>query len=381
MKTNMKIPDRVCAYIDLDAVRQNFEVMRRLIPPGTGICAVIKTDAYGHGAVPIARMMEGEPYIRGFAVAAVEEALTLREAGIEKPILILGYVFPEDYETLVRFAVRPAVFTEEMAVALSRAAEKEQKVLPIHIALDTGMSRIGFLPGEEALEQVVRISKLPFLQVEGMFTHFARADEADKTIAQDALSKYLGFAEALERKGVTVPIRHCANSAAILELPEAHLDMVRAGITIYGIYPSEEMRRDKDIRPVMQLKSHVAHVKTVPAGTPVSYGGTYVTTRQTRIATIPVGYGDGYPRSLSSRGYVLIDGKKAPILGRVCMDQFMVDVTGLDVKTGDEVTLMGYDHGAFLGVEELGALSGRFPYEFVCDIGPRVKRVYMRLES
>lgn len=377
---NERIPDRVCAYIDLDGVRQNFEMMRRLIPPGTDICAVIKTDAYGHGAVRIARMMEGEPYIWGFAVAAVEEALALREAGIEKPILILGYVFPEDYETLARFAVRPAVFTEEMALALEKAAAREQKVLPVHIALDTGMSRIGFLPGEEALDEVVKIASLPHLRLEGMFTHFARADEADKTIAMEALAKYLDFAKALEGKGVTIPIRHCANSAAILELPETHLNMVRAGITIYGIYPSEEMRRDKDLKPVMQLKSHVAHVKTVPAGTPVSYGGTFVTSRKTRIATIPVGYGDGYPRSLSSRGYVLISGKKAPILGRVCMDQFMVDVTGMDVKTGDEVTLMGYDHGVLLSVEELGTLSGRFPYEFVCDISPRVRRVYTGVE-
>ena len=377
---NERIPDRVCAYIDLDAVRQNFEMMRRLIPPGTDICAVIKTDAYGHGAVRIARMMEGEPYIWGFAVAAVEEALALREAGIEKPILILGYVFPEDYETLARFAVRPAVFTEEMALALEKAAAREQTVLPVHIALDTGMSRIGFLPGEEALDEVVKIASLPHLRLEGMFTHFARADEADKTIAMEALAKYLDFAKALEGKGVTIPIRHCANSAAILELPETHLNMVRAGITIYGIYPSEEMRRDKDLKPVMQLKSHVAHVKTVPAGTPVSYGGTFVTSRKTRIATIPVGYGDGYPRSLSSRGYVLISGKKAPILGRVCMDQFMVDVTGMDVKTGDEVTLMGYDHGVLLSVEELGTLSGRFPYEFVCDISPRVRRVYTGVE-
>ncbi len=377
---NERIPDRVCAYIDLDAVRQNFEMMRRLIPPGTDICAVIKTDAYGHGAVRIARMMEGEPYIWGFAVAAVEEALALREAGIEKPILILGYVFPEDYETLARFAVRPAVFTEEMALALEKAAAREQTVLPVHIALDTGMSRIGFLPGEEALDEVVKIASLPHLRLEGMFTHFARADEADKTIAMEALAKYLDFAKALEGKGVTIPIRHCANSAAILELPETHLNMVRAGITIYGIYPSEEMRRDKDLKPVMQLKSHVAHVKTVPAGTPVSYGGTFVTSRKTRIATIPVGYGDGYPRSLSSRGYVLISGKKAPILGRVCMDQFMVDVTGMDVKTGDEVTLMGYDHGVLLSVEELGTLSGRFPYEFVCDLSPRVRRVYTGVE-
>ena len=370
-------PGRVYAAIDLDAVRHNFEVMHALIPPDTKICAVVKTNAYGHGAERISRMMEKEDYIWGFAVATVGEAVSLRDAGVRKPVLILGHVFEEDYRTLADLGIRPEISTLAEALKMNEAAEQAGRVLPVHIALDTGMSRIGFAPDDASISQVEQINVLPALQIEGMFTHFARADEVDKSCAREAFEKYRSFDEELERRGVSIPMRHCANSAAILELPDAHLNMVRAGITIYGIYPSDEMERDKDMRPVMQLKSHVAHVKTVPAGTPVSYGGTYVTDAETKIATIPVGYGDGYPRSLSSRGYVLIGGKKAPILGRVCMDQFMVDVTGMDVKVADEITLMGEDHGAFLGVDELGALSGRFPYEFVCDISARVPRIFL----
>lgn len=211
-----------------------------------------------------------------------------------------------------------------------------------------------------------------------MFTHFARADEADKSTAQKALQRYLAFADKLERAGIPIPLRHCSNSASILELPEAHLDMVRAGITIYGIYPSDEMDRKKNVlQPVMELKSHIAYIKKVPAGTPVSYGGTFVTERETRVATIPVGYGDGYPRSLSNKGYVLIGGQTAPIIGRVCMDQFMVDVTDIEAHEQEEVTLLGKDGGAFLGIDELGRLSGRFPYEFACCINERVPRVYL----
>ena len=371
-----KFPDRVFAAIDLGAVRHNFEVMHALIPPGTKICAVVKTNAYGHGAEMISRMMEKEDYIWGFAVATVGEALSLREAGIQKPVLILGHVFAQDYKVLAAHKIRPEISTLAEALAMNEAAAAAGKVLYVHIAVDTGMSRIGFAPSEASLSQVEQISALPSLRIEGIFTHFARADETDKSCALEAFGRFSDFAGALAKRGVSIPVHHCANSASILELPGTHLNMVRACITIYGIYPSDEVERNKDLMPVMQLKSHVAHVKTVPAGTPVSYGGTFVTQADTKIATIPVGYGDGYPRSLSNKGFVLIGGKKAPILGRVCMDQFMVDVTGLDVKVSDEVTLMGEDHGAFLGVDELGRLSGRFPYEFVCDISARVPRVF-----
>ena len=368
---------RVCARIDLDAVRHNFSVMRSGMREDTKICAVVKTDAYGHGAAEIASMLEKEDWIWGFAVAAVPEGVSLRDHGIRKPILVLGFTFREDYETMAALGIRPAVFRLDMAMELSEAALRCGTVLPVHIAVDTGMTRIGLFPGEEAVSVISSIAELPGLNIEGIFTHFARADEADKSNVRAAFGRFSSFCEELAQKGISIPIRHCSNSACILEYPEAHMDMVRAGITIYGIYPSDEVARTQpELKPVMQLKSHIAAIREVPSGTPVSYGGTFVTERVTRVATIPVGYGDGYPRSLSGKGCVLIGGKRAPILGRVCMDQFMVDVTDIPAHELEEVTLMGEDHGSFLSVYELSELSGRFPYEFVCVIGKRVPREY-----
>lgn len=373
---------RVCARIDLDAVEENFRQMRAVLRDGVQMIAVVKTDGYGHGAVPIARLTEPYEYLWGFAVATVDEGAQLRAAGIRKPILILGYTFAEDYGRIARLELRPAVFTCSMAEQLAQAAEETGKEVRLHLALDTGMTRIGFADREESIAEIKRIHALPGLRVEGMFTHFARADEADKASARAQLRRYLAFAEKLEKAGVSIPMKHCSNSAALLELPEAHLDAVRAGISIYGIYPSDEMDRGSvRLRPVMEIKSHISYIKEVEAGVPVSYGGTFVTKRRTRIATIPVGYGDGWPRSLSNRGYVLIGGKRAPILGRVCMDQFMVDVTDIPAQELQEVTLMGRDGGAELSVDTLGALSGRFPYEFVCGISKRVPRLYSRKES
>ena len=375
----MKRHSRVYARINLDAVEENFCRMRENIRKETKMIAVVKTDAYGHGALPIARLVEPYDYIWGFAVATVEEAVELREHGIHKPILILGFTFSEDYEMIAQQELRPAVFKLSMAKELSRAALHSKKKIMIHLALDTGMTRIGFADNEESIEIIREITALPGLEIEGMFTHFARADETDKENAREQLRRYLAFARALERAGISVPLKHCSNSAGILELPEANLDAMRAGITIYGIYPSDEMDRDNvKLHPVMELKSHIAYIKTVEAGVAVSYGGTFVTDHPTRIATIPVGYGDGYPRSLSNAGYVLIHGKRARILGRVCMDQFMVDVTDIPAGELDEVTLLGRDEGAELSVDTLGALSGRFPYEFVCDIGKRVPRIFVK---
>ncbi|MDO5344889.1 MAG: alanine racemase [Lachnospiraceae bacterium] len=370
---------RVYAKIDLGAIEENFYRMKANLRPGTKMVAVIKTDGYGHGAVEIARLTEVWDYIWGFAVATVEEALELRQAGIQKPILILGFVFPEHYETVARQELRPAVFKLDMARQLSEAAVHIGKTIKMHLALDTGMTRIGFPDTDQAVRLIQEINRLPGLETEGLFTHFARADEADKTNARKQLERYLAFAGKLEAAGVTIPMKHCSNSAGILEMPEANLDAVRAGITIYGIYPSDEMKRDQiKLKPAMELKSHIAYIKEVEAGVPVSYGGTYVTEQPMRIATIPVGYGDGYPRSLSNKGYVLINGKRARILGRVCMDQFMADVTDIPARELDEVTLMGRDGTELLSVDTLGALSGRFPYEFVCDIGKRVPRIYVR---
>lgn len=371
--------DRVYAEIHLDAVEENFENMYKNLTPGTKMIAVVKADAYGHGAIQIASLIQEKEYIWGFAAATAQEARELRTHGIHKPILILGYVFPEDYEFLVQEDVRPAVFTREMAEELSRTAEKYRKILPIHLAIDTGMTRIGFRNPEKSMDDIVHISKLPHIKIEGMFTHFARADEQDLSNARSQFEVFQKFDQLCRQNDIDIPFLHCNNSAGILWHREGDMQLVRPGITIYGIAPSDEVvNPGVRLRPVMELKSHVSFVKEVEKGVPVSYGGTFVTEREmTRIATIPVGYADGYPRSLSNKGYVLIHGTKAPILGRVCMDQFMVDVTDIpNVKTGDPVTLMGKDGDEKLPVEILSELSGRFPYEFVCCISKRVPRIY-----
>ena len=376
----MKEYKRVAAYVNLDAIEANFEAMKANLTEGTRMAAVIKTDGYGHGAVPIAHLMEPKDYIWGFAVATMEEARELRKSRIQKPILILGYVFPEYYEELVASDVRPAVFRLDMAEELSKEAVRQNRMVPVHIKLDTGMSRIGFADTKESIEIIRQIQSLPGIELEGLFTHFAKADEKDKTSARSQLSRYQSFAAACAEAGIHFPIYHCSNSAGIIDLKEANLNMVRAGITVYGLYPSEEVKKDLvPLIPAMELKSHIVHVKEISPGTQISYGGTYTAADRRRIATIPVGYGDGYPRSLSNKGCVLIAGKKAPICGRVWMDQFMVDVTDIpEAQPGMEVTLFGRDHGVFLPMEELCELSGRFNYEFACDLTKRIPRIYLR---
>lgn len=374
----MRKNGRITAYISLEAIAHNFKAMKNNLRKNTKIVAVIKTDGYGHGAVPIARMVESYDYIWGFAVAAFDEAVSLRKADIRKPILILGYTFAENYAEMAAMGIRPAVFTARMAEEFADAAKAQNICAPVHIAVDTGMSRIGVSCDREGIRTAAAISSLKDISVEGVFTHFARADETQKEFTRRQIEQFSGFCSELEKSGARGFLRHCSNSAGILEIPEANMDMVRAGISIYGIYPSREVSRTQvELRPAMGLKSHVIHVKTIPAGTPVSYGGTYITEKETRVATIPVGYGDGYPRSLSNKGIVLINGRRVPIIGRVCMDQFMVDVTGMDVRVLDEVTLLGRDGNDEITLEELDALSGRFPYEFVCDIGKRVPRAYV----
>lgn len=376
----MEKNNRVKAVISLDAVEQNFREMRKNIAEDTKMIAVVKADAYGHGAVPIAHLIEDYDYIWGFAAATAEEAVHLRQAGITKPILILGIVFDEYFPELVQYDIRPAVCEYEEAKKLSDEAVLQNKTVHIHIALDTGMTRIGYADVPESVEEIKKIAALPNLEIEGMFTHFARADEYDRSPAMVQFERYQDFSKRVEEAGVNIPLHHCSNSAGIIRVPEANLSIVRAGITIYGIYPSSEVERDiVKLAPVMELKSHITYVKDVPKGAAISYGGTYVADKKRRVATIPVGYADGYPRQLSNKGWVLIHGKKAPILGRVCMDQFMVDVTEIDnVKKGDEVTLLGRDGDEFISIEEIGDLCGRFSYEFACDISPRVPRVYIK---
>ena len=376
----MKQYNRVCARIYLDAIEYNMEMMHKNTREGVSMISVIKTDGYGHGAVQIARMLEPKDYIWGYAVATLDEAVVLRKRGIKKPILVLGCIFPDQWEAAITHEIRFTVYTKEMAEGISELAGKLGKDAYVHIKLDTGMSRLGFLIQEESAEIITGITRLPGLIMEGMFTHFAKADETDKTFTNKQYEGYLWMKKRLEENGVTFQYYHCCNSAGIIDVKEANLDLVRAGISTYGLYPSEEVEKENvPLKPALELVSHVAHVKWVDEGTPVSYGGTYITKRRTRIATIPVGYGDGYPRSLSNKGYVLIHGKEAPILGRVCMDQFMVDVTEIeDVAFGDVVTLVGENEGAHLPVEVLSDLSGRFNYEFVCDLGKRIPREFIR---
>lgn len=371
-------PYRVYAEIDLAAVRFNLESMHRHTAPGVKIAAVVKTDAYGHGALEIARAVEELPYLWGFAVATAEEARSLREDGRKKPILILGISFPEQYPLIVGEEIRPAVCSTLAARELSAVAARLGKVCRIHVKIDTGMSRIGFAANEKSVDEIAQIASLPNISIEGIFTHFARADEEDKGPALAQLALFRSVIGQLEERGIQVPVRHCSNSAGIVELPEAGMDMVRAGITLYGLWPSEEVRRDiMEIKPVMSMRSHVSFLKTLEPGQSVSYGGIYTADTPRRLATIPVGYGDGYARGLSNKGYVLIHGKRAPIRGRVCMDQFMADVTDIpDVREGDPVTLLGADGAQEITMEELGRLSGRFNYEFACLITPRVPRVY-----
>lgn len=373
--------ERVYAAVDLSAVLHNMERMHEMISPQTGMFGVIKADGYGHGAVPIGRELEKLPYVSGYATATVEEASALRRAGLSKPILILGYTFPYCYEELILEEIRPAVFRKDAVEALNACAGRLQKKALVHVKVDTGMSRIGISPDEEGLSFMEWLSGLSHIEVEGIFTHFARADETDKTAALSQLARFTAFVgEAEQRMGKQIPFKHCSNSAAILTLPQANLSLVRAGIALYGLSPSEEVARELfSLRPALSLKSHLVYVKEIEAGTPVSYGGTFVAGERMRIATVPVGYGDGYPRSLSGKGFVLIRGKRAPIVGRVCMDQFMVDVSGIpEAAEGDEVTLIGVDGGEEITMEELGGLSGRFNYELSCDFGKRIPRVYLK---
>lgn len=369
------------AEVNLDAVVENMKSMKEHIAPGTKMMGVIKTDGYGHGSRLIAESLEPLPFMFGFAVATYEEAAELRDAGITKPLLILGYTFPYAYEELARREIRTAVFRWDSVEQLDAAGKKAGKPVRVHIKVDTGMSRIGITPDEEGLRFVQKLMNREGIEIEGIFTHFARADEEDKTSALRQLEVFQGFCALLEeRLGLRIPVKHCSNSAGILEIPEANMDVVRAGITLYGLYPSEEVRKDiVPLHPALSLYSEIVYCKTIHAGQSVSYGGTFTAEHDMRIATIPLGYGDGYPRSLSGKGYVLVRGKRAPILGRVCMDQFMVDVSEIPKATeGDRVTLLGYDGEEHISAELLGELSGRFNYELVCDLGQRVPRLYRK---
>lgn len=373
----MKEYYRVQADINLDAICNNIKNAKNKLKKGTKIMAIIKADAYGHGAVPVAKALD--TLVDAYGIAIIEEGIELRNAGVTKPILILGYTPAQQLDLLVKYDITAAVFRYEMAEQLSKEAQKQGKTAKVHIKLDTGMGRIGFMPEEKNIPVIKKISELEGIEIEGCFSHFARADEKNLDFTHLQLERYMNFVNKLEEEGIVIPIKHISNSAGIMELPEANLDMVRSGIVTYGLYPSDEVHKEKlVIEPAMEIKACISYLKEVEAGTGISYNSTYVTKQKTKVATIPVGYGDGYPRALSSKGRVLIHGKSAPILGRVCMDQFMVDVTDIpDVKEGDIVTLVGKDGNELISVEEVSAASGSsFNYEFVCDVGKRIPRVY-----
>ncbi|MGI6499809.1 MAG: alanine racemase [Anaerostipes sp.] len=370
---------RVKAEIDLSAIVHNIKEVMRVVGKDTKVMAVIKADGYGHGAVPIAQELD-KIGIGGYAVAIMEEAIELREAGTKTPILILGFTAPAQYKTLIEHNVAMTMFSYDMVKELSDVAVSTGNEAKIHIKVDTGMNRIGFKPTQESLKEIKKISQLPMIQIEGIFTHFARADEKDKEAAYKQKKRYDDFVQQIEDEGIHIPVKHISNSAAIIDMDDCRKNMVRSGIITYGLYPSSDVSKNVlDLKPAMELKTHIVHIKEVDAGEGISYNGTYVTDKKTKIATIPVGYADGYPRSLSSKGRVIIRGQYAPIIGRVCMDQFMVDVTNIkDVNLMDQVTLMGQDGDVCVSADEIATMIGTINYELVCDISKRVPRFYKK---
>ncbi len=366
--------DNTRVKIDLDAISDNFDAIRRKV--NVPVMAVIKADAYGHGAIQVARLLEDRSAF--FGVSSMLEALELRQAGLKTPILILGHTPTSAFPTAIAEGIRPTIYRWEGALALSEAAVAAGVEATFHLAVDTGMSRLGFQATEASADLCARIAALPGLKVEGIFSHFATADCEDLRKAREQADRFDRFCAMLRQRGVEIPIRHMNNSAGLMNF-ENHYEMVRSGIVTYGMYPSEEVNPQLlKLKPALQWLSRVTHVKTLPAGREISYGGTYVTEKETVVATVPVGYADGYRRSLSGKFYVLIHGKKAPILGRICMDQMMVDVTDIpEVRLGHRVTLVGRDGDEEITVEQIAAAADSFNYEFVCGISRRVPRIYL----
>ncbi len=367
---------RTEAAIDLDAAEHNFNVTRAKLPENVKLLCVIKADAYGHGAVPLAKLFEGRADFYG--VACIEEAIELKKAGIKTPVLILGAVPKEFYSDIVKYDIRVPIFNLEDAKALSAEAVKQNKTAPFHFCVDTGMSRIGFQVNKESADTCLEITKLPNIEAEGLFSHFATADEKDLSKAIAQREKFKEFIKLLEERGINIPIKHINNSAGIMNFDE-YFDMCRMGIILYGLYPSHEVDENLlKIKPVMEWRAHITHIKELEPGREISYGGTYKTGETRRIATIPVGYADGYPRCLSNKGKVIINGEFAPITGRVCMDQFMVDITGIDAKVGDTVVLVGKSGSKELSMEEVSESAYSFNYELPCRVARRVPRTYYR---
>ncbi|WP_066638243.1 alanine racemase [Desulfolucanica intricata] len=365
------------AEIDLGAIAHNIQELRRVTAPGAQFMAVVKANAYGHGSVEVARTALQNGAV-SLAVARVSEGVILREAGIDRPILVLGFVPPGEMALAIEKELTLTVFNLQQAEILSGEAGRLGKQVKVHIKIETGMGRLGFEAGKATVSEILAVYKLSNLELEGIFTHFAKADSADKTYTLKQFERFREVLQELGQQGVDVPVKHAANSAALIDLPDTHLDLVRGGIAMYGLYPSEEVNKERvSLRPAMTLKTQVGHIKRVSADYSVSYGCTYVTKSPGTIATLPIGYGDGYTRLLSSRGEVLLHGLRAPVVGRVCMDQCMIDVTHIpDVKVGDEVVLWGSQGSAKIPAEEVAAKIGTINYELVCMVKNRVLRVY-----
>lgn len=368
----------VWAEIDLDNLAYNMQQINKICK-GKEIIAVVKADAYGHGALDIAPVLLENGATR-LAVAVLNEAIELRRGGIEAPIMVLGFTPDSLIETCLKYNIEQTVYSYEIAKEISKVAVKSNRVAKIHIALDTGMGRIGFLPDKESIDEIDKLNKLLNIQIEGIFSHFASADEKDKTYTKLQFNKFLWVCNNLEERGIDIKIRHIANSAAIIDMPEVHLEGIRPGIIMYGYYPSKDVNNERlDLKPVMSLKTTIVHIKNVEKGSYISYGRKFKTENQSIIATLPVGYADGYSRSLYNKGKVIIKKQLAPVVGRICMDQCMIDVSNIEnVKTGDEVILMGEDKGIKMTAEEIGNLLGTINYEVTCMISKRVPRVYIR---
>lgn len=368
----------VWAEIDLDNLAYNMQQINK-ISKGREIIAVVKADAYGHGALDIAPILLENGATR-LAVAVLNEAIELRRGGINAPIMVLGFTPNSLIETCLKYNIEQTVYSYEIAKEISEVAVKSNRVAKIHIALDTGMGRIGFLPDKESIDEIDKLSKLPNIQIEGIFSHFASADEKDKTYTKLQFNKFLWVCDNLEERGIDIKIRHIANSAAIMDMPEVHLEGIRPGIIMYGYYPSRDVNKERlDLKPVMSLKTTIVHIKNVEKGNYISYGRKFKTEKESIIATLPVGYADGYSRSLYNKGKVILKKQLAPVVGRICMDQCMIDVSNIEnVKTGDEVILMGEDKGIKMTAEEIGNLLGTINYEVTCMISKRVPRVYIR---
>ena len=382
----MQMPFRAWAQIDLDAIENNIKEIRRVVGTNRLILASVKADAYGHGFLEVAKTLLDNG-ADALGVAFIDEALQLRNGGIDCPILILGHTPDEHVDVLLERDITPTVVSNSFAVTLSRAAAAQGRIAKVHIKVDTGMGRIGFVYNDvadtqaAAINDILEIAKLPNIEVEGIFTHFSRADEVDRTYTELQFSRFMDLTDKLEQNGLTIPVKHAANSAAIIQYPETHLDMARPGIAIYGCYPSGEIDKTKiNLIPAMQFKTCVTHIKWVEAGEPISYGGAFVTTAKTKVATIPVGYADGYSRLLTGKAKVIASDKKVPIIGKICMDQCMIDVTSVNnIDIGDEIILFGRDNlNLEIPVDEVAELCGTISYETLCAVGRRVPRVYTR---